>query len=163
MLAIEDVINLFGLSPQDEILDTYLTSQGLSERPEFEENPEEWVSKKEDGFILVFREKLGYEKLYGQTNAAGSMILAGVRLHGPQNANKFLPYTGKLPFGLGFGQTPEELTQLLGSPDFEDEPGTPERVLMWNNFKGLQIGMVLTPDEKNISYITIRPAQRKLS
>lgn len=161
MLVIEDAVKLFGLSPIDKSVDAYLTILGIEQRPEFDENPEEWLSKIEQGYILMFRAKHGYTRLYGATDAAGDMIFSGIRLHGPQNTNDFQPYLGKLPFGLHFEQGPDELKKTLGEPGFEDEPGTSQRTLSWNNFKELQIGIVLTADEKHCAYITFKPVQIK--
>jgi len=161
MLVVDEIIKLFGLSPQDKSLDEYLTNLNIVERPEFDENPEEWVLNREDGFILMFRAKHGYESLYGPTDAIGNMIFKEIRLYGPQNTGNFRPYQGKLPYGLNFEKNLEEIRQILGNPDFEDEPNTPERVLVWNNFKGTEIGMVLTSDETHMSYFSIRPVRRK--
>jgi hypothetical protein len=161
MLVIEDAVKLFGLSPKDKSVDAYLNILGIEERPEFDENPEEWLSKLEQGYILMFRAKHGYTRLYGATNATGDMIFNGIRLHGPLNTNGFQPYLGKLPFGIHFEQSPDEIKKTLGTPDFEDEAGTSKRTLLWYSFKELQIGIVFTADEKDCVYITLKPVQYK--
>lgn len=160
MLLINDIIKLFGQSPQDKALDGYLMKLGISERPEFKENPEVWISDVKGGFILIFRERVGYEKLYGITNACGTMIFSGIRIHSTWNNNKFSAYSGALPFELDFNQSPEKIKQQIGVPDFEDEPNTPERVFMWNNIKNMQLGMVLAEDEQHVCYLTLKPARK---
>lgn len=161
MLIVEDAIKFFGQSPQDKPLDDYLIKLGIAERPEFEENPEEWVADDSNGFILIFREKFGYEKLYGSTKANGSMIFSGIRLHSSFNINKFSAYSGVLPFNLSFDQSPDKIKQVLGEPDFEDDPDTPERVFMWNKVRDMQLGMVLAKDEQHVCYMTLKPARKK--
>lgn len=161
MLIIEEAIKFFGQSPQDKFFNEYLTKIDINQRPEFIENPEEWIGRTNSGFILMFREKLGYEKLYGLTKASGSMIFVGVRLHSAFNKNNFSAYPGKLPFKINFNQSPDEVKRALGEPDYEDEPNTPERVFMWNEVHNLQLGLVLTNDEQHICYLTLKPTRKK--
>jgi len=160
-MKIEDAIQFFGYSSENKELDAYLTTLEISERPIFNENSEEWVLKREDGFILMFRAKHGYESLYGPVSSIGSMIFKQIRLYGPRNTDDFRPYQGKLPYGLHFERTLDEVKKILGNPDFEEEPNTPERVLVWNNFGGTEIGMVLTDDETHMSYLDIEPVKSK--
>ncbi|MFC5742962.1 hypothetical protein [Dyella tabacisoli] len=161
MLVVEDAVKLFGLSPQDPSVDAYLTMLGIDERPRFKEDPEEWLSEVEGGYILKFRAKHGYERLYGETNAVGDMVFSGIRLHGPQNINGFKAYVGKLPFGVHFEQGPDFLREILGRPSFEDDTGARDRVLLWNNIEELHIGVVLTADESKFCYIDISKAKIK--
>ena len=65
MLVFDDVVKLFGLSPQDKLLDTYLMRLNIVERPEFEENSMEDILREKDGYVLSFRAKHGYEKSWG--------------------------------------------------------------------------------------------------
>jgi len=47
-MRITDIVKFFGCSPQNKELDAYLTSIGIIERPEFEENPAEDISLKSE-------------------------------------------------------------------------------------------------------------------
>jgi len=160
-MKIDEAIQFLGYSSENKELGAYLTTLGISERLIFDENPEEWLAKEEGGFILIFHEKYGYESLYGPTNVAGDMIFKGIRLYGPQNTDDFHPYKDKLPYGLDFEQNPDQIKKILGAPDFEDEPNTPKRVLIWNNFKGMEIGVVMNKDETQMSYFDIQPVQSR--
>lgn len=161
MEIINKVINLLGLSPEDQAVSLLLDEHKISERPQYEEAPMQWLSKEDEGFILKFDEKLGYERNYGHSLGSGTMVLSGLRVHGPLNTNGFAPYQGKLPCGLHFSQNFDEINRVLGTPDVEDDPGTPERVLAWNNVQGLQLGVVLTADEYHMCYLDIRLVKTK--
>ena len=155
MLAIEEIINLFGQSPDDQALELQLTKLNINERPKFDGNPSEWVGKEKDGYLLMFRAKHGYEDSYGATNAIGNMILNGVRLFSADNKDGYSEYKGKLPFCIYLNKKPDELKEILGQPDFEDETGTPKRTFIWNNIQNVEIGVVFNRDETQIAWITI--------
>ena len=88
-------------------------------------------------------------------------VLQEIRLQGPQNLDKVETFKGKLPFGLNFSQTIDEVLGTLGKPDIAGDPGSQKRVMVWNNFKNLQLGILLSRDEKHLRHLSILPVRKK--
>jgi hypothetical protein len=59
-MNIFEAINNFGLPPHSKSLDAYLPTIGIDERPVYDSNPSESITKFDEGFSLIFESELGY-------------------------------------------------------------------------------------------------------
>jgi hypothetical protein len=160
----EQATAFFGYSPDAQELSIFLDEHNIRERPEYDPNdgtPMIWVEKKDEGYLLQFGMKSNFERKRTSTFGVGEMILEGVRFYGPLNSSGYATFKGKLPFGINFEQTVDELVGKFGAPDFESDAEDPTRVLQWNCINNFEFGGVLTPDFKRFCYVDISPAKKK--
>jgi len=160
-MRITDIVKFFGCSPQNKELDAYLTSIGIIERPEFEENPAEDISLKSEGYTLSFRAQRGYERNWGlaQDNL-GSMIFNEVRVYSSNNDSGYKEYKGDLPYKLSFSSTLDSAKKILGEPYMSQPFGTEDKVYTWYNLSGITIDICFLSNDKGISFISIEKAQK---
>jgi len=167
MEFVEQVSALFGYSSDTKELSDFLDKQHIRERPKFdpaEGAPEAIVSKDDEGYYLLFGKRSGFERRIGPSvgdSSLGYFVLEEIRLQGVHNFDGASPFKEKLPFGLNFSQTIDEVIGVLGKPDFDGGAGEPQRVMIWNNFKNLEIGTVLSSDEKYLCYLSLAPVRKK--
>jgi len=157
-MKIEEAIQFFGHSNESKELDAYLTSLGFSDRPTFDENPMEWVSKNQEGFTFIFDEKHGYEETWGQPKEDGEMIFCTIRVYGKGNSDDFAEYKGELPNGLTFNSTLADAIKKLGKPDSSRESFSKQMVCNWNNLQKFSLSIVFLTDDQGIAFLNVKPA-----
>jgi len=163
MEFIEQVIALFGYSPDTKELSAFLDEHNIRERPEYDPNdgtPMIWIEKKDQGYILQFGMASDFKDHRGPTFGVGAMVLEGVRLHGSLNSNGYAAFKEKLPFGLNFGLNADEIINELGQPDFVSAPEKPKRIMQWKNVNNFEVGIMLTSDFKYMNYLDVWPSRR---
>jgi hypothetical protein len=167
MKFVEQIIALFGHSSDTKEMSDFLDKHNIHQRPQFAPNegaPEETIGKEDDGYSLRFGGRLSFEENIGPSvgdRDLGYFVLENIRLQGPLNMDKASEFKGELPFGLSFSQTADEIIEILGKPDFAEDPGTRKRVFVWNNVQNLQLGTVLSPDEKHMRHLEISPTPKE--
>jgi hypothetical protein len=163
-MKIEEALNYFGCVSEHKEFDTYLESLSIPERPIFIENPMEWVNRKDEGFIFMFTARPGYEERYGKSRGEGNMVFEGIRLYAKQNTDGFLEYEGSLPFKLLFKQKIDEVKNILGTPNIDDEaPEEESRLCIWRkismNGGFIELSIVFLPNSGSITFITLAPVE----
>jgi hypothetical protein len=161
-VEIDQAIKFFGCVSDHAAFDAYLITLDIPNRPVFIENPMEWVSKKQEGFIFMFAARPGFEKTYGKSKGEGDMVFEGIRLHAKQNTDGLLEYGFPLPFGLDFSQKIDVVKNILGSPALDDEaPKEENRLCVWRKLligeAYVQLSIVFLPKNEGIAFLTLKP------
>jgi hypothetical protein len=158
MLA-EDAIKFLGFPHEIKEFDQYLTSIGISERPDWKISPMATCRNVEDGFSFLFGSKTTYEKYFGAAEAGGNMIFEGFSMYSLKNLDGMKGYSQLLPFGLSFGMKLEEIQALLGKQNKEQPSGASNITYSWFNHKKMAISVCFLPDNKGISHVLVEKAQ----
>lgn len=155
MKNFNECLSLLGYSPNDVKISEWLNSLDISERPRYEDSPVKWLNQTAVGLTLMFEGKLGYEESHGKAGGSEPMVLSGIRFYGPLNTDSFMAYKGKLMLDLDFQCDLKKFLDKLGKED--SQGGISRKVLIWKNIQDLEVGIVLTKDQKNIEYIDVLP------
>lgn len=163
-MKIEEASHYFGCVSEHIEFDAYLKSLSIPERPVFIENPMEWVSKKDEGYIFMFTARPGFEKNVGLARGEGNMVFNGIRLHAKNNTDNFFEYRLPLPLNLSFNQKVDEVKNILGTPSMDDEaPEDENRLCIWRKISmdkiDVQLSIVFLPKNGGISFMTIKPVE----
>ncbi|MCK4165437.1 hypothetical protein HFK89_24065 [Ralstonia pseudosolanacearum] len=163
-MIIEEAIGFFGHTADSAKLDEYLASLGVKERPQFNENPYEWVARNEEGYILMFEARHNYEETWGTVIGNGSMVFAGVRVHSKENNAGCAEYASPLPSPLSFDQKHHDVLAHLGAPSFDDEAtGDENRLCTWNKVRlgksDVFLSVNFLPNDGSVSFLTIKPVK----
>jgi hypothetical protein len=166
-MKLEQAIKFFGYVSEHAEFDAYLSTLDIPDRPVFVENPMEWVSKKDEGFIFMFTARPRYDKRYGEPRGEGNMVFEGIRLYARQNTDGFLAYKCPLPFNLLFKQKIDEVKNILGTPSIDDEaPEEDNRLCIWRKISmsgtHVQLSIVFLPENGGITFMTIKPIELRL-
>jgi hypothetical protein len=158
-MIVEEAVNFFGHSVEDKAFDEYLTALGIQERPEFKENPMEWVGGKEDGVLFLFEGRLGHEESFGAAKDNGSMIFNGIRIHSANNSDNFFAYSGRLPADLKFENNLDETQTKIGVASGKRLNPKKQIVCTWDEPRdySYSLSIIFLPEEKGISFINIKP------
>lgn len=158
-MQLDEAIKFFGYPHENKNFDLYLTSLGLNERPNWEDNPIAYVSKEDSGYIFIFGSKSSYEKYHGEAIEGGQMIFEGIQLYSDKYKSTMSSYQLGLPFGLHFDMSLDAIKNILGDPDMDHPSGPINTVYVWRKFKKYSISICCLPGNKGVVFFEIKPIQ----
>jgi hypothetical protein len=159
MLNVVEEIYFFGFPAQHQKFGKFLFDLGIEERPVFEENPIDWIEKRDEGFSFIFETKHAYVKNYGKPQEGGDMVFRQLQLQSGKKSSQYGRFSGPLPLGMTFEATENETKLLLGTPDYEEDSETLDRLFLWKNIDGIEISIVFLNDDRGIDFINIKPVK----
>lgn len=157
MLAGE-AIKFLGFPYEVKEFDSYLTSIGILERPDWKISPMATCRNVEGGFSFLFGSKATYEKYFGTAITGGNMIFEGFSMYSSKNFDGLKGYSQVLPFGLNFDMKLEEVRALLGDQNKDQLSGSNNTTYSWFNYNKMAISVCFLFDN-NISHILVEKAQ----
>lgn len=153
-MKIHELIEFFGLPPENKEFDNYLSSNGIFERPRFTSSPVESINWESGGLSLLFETINGYQESWGKAREQGVFIFSNIQAYGSENDSEFSPFQGQLPFNLTFHTTLTEAKKIFGEPTVDHTSG-PNHVYVWYGYHGDTISLCFLPNDRGISFIDI--------
>jgi hypothetical protein len=165
-MRVQTLIPFFGLPSQDRNFDQFLTQNGISVRPVFNEkteNPIERISLQELGLSLGFERPNAYAKQYGSVRENGEMIFSSVFIYAvPEDG--FATYSGEILSTLATDITRQDTEHRFGTAsrirDEGDRFGRPNNIeFTWNNISGLSIFIRFLKVPAAVRHVVISPTR----
>jgi hypothetical protein len=157
-MKISELQQYMGLPAQSPDFDRYLSAHKITARPVYNEIPIENISDTAGGLALLFRSKLGYQKIWGPVREEGEMIFTSLQAYSAKQNNGFSTYPHALPYGLHFDTTLAQAIALFGAPDLDHESGD-SHVYLWDNWQeqGWSIAVCFLEHDRGIAFIDLEP------
>lgn len=114
-----DVEPLFGHTPEDPALESFLRSIGMWPVPPLgDEDLTVYVSDKKRGFSLLFddSDRVNHPSAAGKPSRSRLFVAVYFYAEGHEGYSAF---PGKLPLGITWADTPDSLIKRLGQPESE--------------------------------------------
>ena len=159
-MDILEAMTYFGLPPTSKEFEKFLTANGIAERPMFNQEPTESINRFKEGFSLIFRERHGFEKAWGQPRELGEMIFSTLQVYGGVNDSGFTEFAGLLPYGLNFKTTLKQSLAIFGPPATDYESGD-EHAYVWYNHQGYTVTAAFLQQDRGISFLAIARDKKK--
>lgn len=153
-MKINELIQFFGLPPESKNFDTYLSNNGILDRPKFTSSPVESIDWEEGGLSLVFETMNGYQESWGKAREPGVFIFSSLQAYGADNDSGFRSFQGELPFNLTFNTTLAAARKIFGDPTVNHKSGQ-NHIYVWYGYHKNTISLCFLPDNKGISFFDI--------
>lgn len=123
-----DYIAALGLYRGEPALREFLDALGIKEEPVVVDRYSGFLQNYERGIELTFKEPPLLDVPLRQY-PANVAVLCNIRFYGTKTKTH-APFTGRLPFGLAFGDSRQVLIEKLRAPDIDGAPSGP--MLRWD-------------------------------
>ena len=162
----QELIGFFGLPAQNMHFDKFLTENGISERPVFDDetgNPFERISLENLGLSLKFMRPGAYGEQYGGVREDGEMIFSSIFIYTlPEEG--FSAYSGGVLPDLATSITQQEAMSRFGPAsrvrDEGDRFGRPNNIeFTWNNVNGLHIFIRFLKNPAVVRHMVVSPTE----
>jgi hypothetical protein len=145
-------VALFGVSPDDTQLKSSLYPLDVAQRLVDEEEEREVEFLDECGLAIYFEDahKLRLDRVITQSNA---LVFGAVKFYRARDLNS-RQYSGELPLGLSFEDSPEMLFQKIKVPPVKHDDGSTTGRALWH-FEQYSLQVLYSIIDNNICRVTL--------